>query len=539
MKPKTNPLVSGAAFLAVTGILVKILGLVFKIPLVYIIGEDGMGYFNSAYTIYNLFFILGSAGLPVAISILVSEDSEKNNANGVWRLFRILISAVAIVGGAGCVVLLAGAKGLSMLIGNAQADLCIAVMAPVFLFVCVSGGLRGYFQGMSRMMPTGISQLIEALGKTCLGVGFALLAVKKGYSLPVCAAFSLAGIAVGSFFSMAYLFILATLRRKGSKEKTTEKIRRNTVLKRMVGIALPVTLGSLVLSLSNFIDLTAIMRGLLKLGLDTEQANRLYGNYTALAVPMFNLPPVVILPIAYAAVPAVTAAKSKGDRAQMGRIASASLKAASLITLPSMLALALFARPILTLLFEREAALRAAPSLTLLAPALFFVGIVTVTNSLLQASGNPFLPVVSMLAGGLAKLAISLWLIPKLGIAGAPIGTFVCYAVIAVINLCFAHRHCRLSLQFGQLFWAPLGAAGVACLAGKAAGLLFDGRMSTLLSLSATAIVYVLLLVICGILGSEEIAALPIPQAVKKIIIKKETKHEKRPRTERSDQIRL
>lgn len=527
MQSKTNPLVSGAAFLAATGILVKILGLVFKIPLVYIIGEDGMGYFNSAYTIYNLFFILGNSGLPVAISILVCREMQKTDNKQPGRLFSTLFSAIFAVGVIGFAILLLGAKTLARFIGNPKADICIAVMAPVFFFVCLAGALRGYFQGMSRMMPTGVSQLIEALCKTTLGVALGLYAMQKGYALPVQAAFSLFGIAIGSFLSLLYLFLLAFFK----KEETAEKGKTKgcfSMIGRMFSIALPVTLGSLVLSLSNFIDLGAIMRGLVKMGLTAKEANRMYGNYTALAVPMFNLPPVLILPVSQAVVPAMTAAKAKMDTEKMGKISFVALKSASIITLPCMLVFALYARPVLSLLFEDKAADRAAPALTMLAPALFFVGIVTVTNSLLQSVGKTYLPVFSMLLGGAVKLTVSMLLIPRIGILGAPIGTLLCYFVIALGGLLSARRYAGLSIRIKELLWTPLFCAFIACLAGYPITYIKSGRLSTLLSLATVGIAYVLLLIVCGVLKKEELLSLPIPKKIKKFIIKKEPKHEKR-----------
>lgn len=538
MKSKTNPLVSGAVFLAVSGILVKILGLVFKIPLVYIIGEEGMGYFNSAYTIYSFFFILGNSGLPVAISILVCREAQKKGAKNPGGLLRLLLCVIFVVGILGFCVLLFGAKGLSRWIGNPKADICIAVMAPVFLFVCLAGGLRGYFQGMSRMMPTGISQLIEALCKTVLGVTLALYAVKKGYSLPVTAAFSLLGIAIGSFFSMLYLFILYGIG-KEKPEKSAPVLHLRSVIFRMAWIALPVTLSSLVMSLSSFIDLGAIMRSLVKSGLDVQAANRVYGNYTALAVPLFNLPAALMLPVATALVPAVTQAKIEGDLKKVGKILGVSLKAVSLISMPCMLALALFSRPILSLLFEKGAGYRAAPALTLLAPALFFVGIVTVTGSFLQAAGKPYLPVLSMLSGALVKWSVTSLLVQRIGIFGAPIGTFACYFVIAVMNLCFAVRYTGLGACFTEIFWKPFGAGVTACLAGFLAERLGEGRLFTLLSLGVVALVYLLLLIVCGVLQTQEIQGLPIPQKIKNFIIKKETKYEKRKGTEPSGSIRI
>jgi len=527
LKTKTHTLVNGVAFLAAAGIVVKVLGLICKIPLVHVIGEDGMGYFNSAYTIYNLFFMLSNAGLPVAISILISEQNAKGNAFGIRSVFRTVFRAVCLVGIIGCVILLVLAEELACFVGNPEAGACIAVMAPVFLFVCIAGGLRGYYQGLSRLVPTGISQLIEAIVKTVLGVGLAVYAVRKGYPLSICAAFSLMGIAFGSLLSMLYLLILSFLNGAFAaveRSVISGKRREDAVLKRLFKIALPVTLGSLVVSLSNFLDLTVVMRGLRSVGMSAEMANRLYGNYTGLAVPLFNLPPVLIMPIAYATVPSITEARMKNDTQKIAQISAGALKAVSLITLPCVFGLFLLSRPVLLILFEKEAALRAAPLLSLLAPAVFFVGIVTVTGSMLQGCGKPIAPVLSMLCGAAVKLVLSFVLIPTQGIVGAPIGTLVCYVVIAGVNLVFCMRYCHLQTRLFTQFWLPLAAAFGSALSGR---LVYHGlccalsvRLAAMISVIWVAAIYFALLIIFRTLDRNELEALPIPTKIKELMQK-------------------
>ena len=505
--------------MTVAGIVVKILGLVCKIPLVYIIGEEGMGYYNSAYTIYNLFFILSGAGLPVAISILVCEENSKAGKGSLGVVFRIVLLVLVLFGVLGLLILWFGAETFAAFIGNPPSYVCILVMAPVFFCVCVAGGLRGYFQGLSRMIPTGVSQLIEALTKAVLGVALALYGVKRGYSLAICASLALVGIAVGSFLSMAYLLLLAIGSKAFRNEGKSAVMRPLPVVKRLFRIALPVTLGSLVLSLSGFLDLAVVMRGLQRAGMDTALANRLYGNYSSLAMPMFNLPTVLFMPISYAVVPRVTEARIRGEATAISRTANGALCAMSIVTMPCVFGLYLLSKPILLLLFEEQAALRAAPLLSVLGPAVFFLGIVTVTGSLLQASGNQMLPVVSMGCGALSKLLVSLCLSPKIGITGAPLGTLCCYTVIAVINLYFAMRRGLLTLSFGKQLWAPLVSGFGCALAGR---LMYaftqerlDTRVSALICIGIAGMIYLFLLFALGGVDADMLSALPLPKKMK------------------------
>jgi len=519
-----HKLVTGAVFLAASGMIVKVLGLVCKIPLVHIIGDRGMGYYNCAYTIYNLLYILCGTGIPVAVSILVSEGAAKGDRKGVFLIFRTVFFAILPVGLLGAGFLLFSSHSLARWIGNPPAYIAISVMAPVFLFSCLSGALRGYFQGRMDMMPTGISQLAEAGAKTLFGVGFAYYGVRRSLPLAGCAALALIGIAFGSMLSALYLFLLSIVKGAWKREDGKSSYTVKSILKKLLSIALPVTMGSLVISLSNFIDLTLIMRLLPQTGMDSESANLIYGNYTGLAVPLFNLPPVIILPIAYAAVPKLTALRQAKQNDAIGKLSEAALKAASIFTIPAVLGLFVLSKEVLLILFERQSALRAAPLLTLLAPAVFFVGIVTVTNSLLQAAGKQFLPVFSMLCGGAVKFLVGILLIPKIGIAGAPIGTLACYLVIAVCNLIFTVKYCRLRLRFFSVFWSPLAASLGGVLTGKLLYIAFSAhlgvRWAGMVGILATALVYGVLLICFGTLCEKELAMLPIPQKCKKILLR-------------------
>lgn len=537
-----NRLVNGVVFLAIAGILVKVLGLICKIPLVNIIGEDGMGYYNAAYTIYNLFFILSNAGLPVAVSILISEQTAKGCLQNVRKVFLAVMVSAFAVGIAGCLILGFGSAKLANLVASPRAGICILTMAPVFLFVCIAGVLRGYFQGRDNLMPTGISQLIEALFKALAGVCLAMYGVHRNLPVPVCASFALVGIALGSFLSMMYLFL--RMRRDFPRAPKVRKysVSVRYIVKRLAWIAFPITLGSLVLSLANFVDLAAIMRGLAHMGLDMESANRLYGNYTGLVVPLFNMPPVLVMPIACAVVPVLTKAKWEGQRGKVISLSDGALKASALITLPCVFGLLALSKPILLLLFERQAALRAAPLLSLLAPAVFFLGIVTVTNSLLQAMGKQYLPVVSMLLGGICKVLISYLLIPRIGIKAAPIGTLGCYVVIALVNLYFTYRHIGLDFRIWCRLRAPLMAAFLASLGGKTAYQMMVGaagiRLSALISIFMTAVLYLWLLLILRCVGPEELSTLPLPDKLKKLLCRILTRKERTHRNEKSRRIK-
>ena len=308
------------------------------------------------------------------------------------------------------------------------------------------------------------------------------------------------------------------------ENRTVRKYRVSAreLIWRLLRIALPVTLGSLVLSLTNFIDLTLVMRGLQSGGMDAESANRLYGNYSSLAVPIFNMPSVFVMPIAYALVPLVTKARIAGNTQAQHMVAYNSLKAAGIVSMPFVFGMVLLSRPILLLLFERNAALRAAPLLSLLGPSVFFMGIVVITTSLLQACGKAGLPVWSMACGAVCKLVVSAVCIPKIGMMGAPIGTLGCYVVIAGMNVCFAVRYCELKLQVMNRFWSALVAGFGCALVGRLVYTLGTSamgfRVSAFLSIVSSALVYGFVLFALGGIDCEDLEALPMPKVLKRLL---------------------
>ena len=295
---KRPSFLSGVFLLSLSAMLVKVTGLVTKIPLLRLLGAEGMGYYNTAYEVYAFLFVLSTAGLPVALSVLVSE--ERGDGERVlrvaWRLFLLL-------GTAGTAFLWFGAGRLAAWMGNAGAEASMRAVAPAVLFICLSAAVRGYCQGLRDMRPTAVSQLWEALGKLLFGLLFALLARRAGLPLPQIAAAGVLGLSAGTLLSLLYL--LACLRAHIARERheSQEKGRisgqpkrpAQRILRRLVGIALPITLSSGVLTLTRLLDMVLILRRLQSCGYTEAAANALYGAYSTMAVPLYALLPAMVV----------------------------------------------------------------------------------------------------------------------------------------------------------------------------------------------------------------------------------------------------
>lgn len=315
-----NGFVGGIIILTVSNLLVKVTGLLFKIPMNYIMGDTGMGYYNSAYSIYTLFYMLSTSGLPVAISVTVSEKRAQGKIGSAKKVFHLALAVFAAIGLLAFALMFFASDKLALLISSELSAMSIAAAAPTILFVCVSGAYRGYFQGCGNMMPTAVLQLIEAMGKLLIGIACALYAIRRGAEIHVVAAYAVFGLTAGSFVGMLYLIITGFVR--GDRDLVTEheidytSDKTGSIFKRFLAISIPVTLSASVMSLTNTLDTAMIQRILILSGMTAEEATAAYGNYTSLAVPLFNLPPVLIYPIAYSLVPAVAAA---AERAKLRR----------------------------------------------------------------------------------------------------------------------------------------------------------------------------------------------------------------------------
>ena len=477
-KNSTKLFFAGVMVLTISNLLIKAIGVLFKIPMNHIVGDQGMGYYSSAYTIYTFFYMVSTAGLPVAISLLVSENRAKGRIKQVKKVFKLSMLLFFIVGVAGTAAMFFGASGFASLLKAEPTYFCIIAIAPTLFFICLSSALRGYFQGYQSMVPVAVSQLIEALCKLFLGIAFAYYALNKyGNSketIHYVAAYAVLGLTIGAGLGMIYLMISKMLFKNAKYDAeyievsgiSEETESTSKILKRIALIALPVTISASVMSLTNLIDMALIQRLLQSFrGMTEAQATSIYGNYTSLCVPMFNLPPYLIYPISYSIVPMIKTAVASGDKKRADLVMESSLRVAVLIGIPCGLGMAALAKPILHMFGYRHwSVVSAAPLLSLLAPSTFFICVLSVSNAILQANGHERKPVVSMLAGAAVKIVSNTILIRFIGMSGTPISTFLCYLTATALNIYFVVKYVGLKLRFGRIFIRPL-IAGVICAA--------------------------------------------------------------------------
>jgi stage V sporulation protein B len=529
---------SGVLLLSLSTVIVKIIGLAFKIPMLSLLGTEGMGYFNSAYEIYALLCVIATAGLPVALSMLVSSSRARGEGDKINRIYRTALTLFAVLGALGSVGMIVFSRKLSEMIGNADAYLCILGIAPALLLVCISSAIRGYCQGFEYMTPTAVSQLIEAVGKLVFGMLFAYIAIEQGFSLPAVAAFAVMGISLGALISLVYLVIAKTSGKFGRDlflcdEYKETKDRR--VLRELVAISLPITLGSAVIGLTRIIDMTQIMRGLQSIGISEQESNSIYGAYTTLALPIFSLIPSLITPISMTLVPQLSASLARRDRAGEKIVLENSMRYTVLLAMPAALGVTLFAEPILNMLFsnQREAIAICTPLLSALGGSVLFSCVITTTNALLQSYRCEKLPIISMSVGVIVKFISSYMLIriPEINVMGAPIGSLLCNVTICVINLYCLERYANVRVSASAVFFKPLLASAFAVGGGYAIFLLLaqrwaDGTSRFLLSVAATVLLYAVMCILSGCVTREDIRILPFGERICAVFDRKNKKQQ-------------
>ena len=449
---KGRSFLSGVSVLTLSALTVKVIGLLYRIPLLRYLGTEGMGYFNTAYELYALFCVISTAGLPVAMSVLISAREAEGRSRDARRVFRVSLLLFAVIGVVGTALLWGLAQPFAALLGSPLSAACMRAIAPTVLLICLSSAFRGYFQGRRTMIPTAISQVMEAAGKLCLGLLFAVYAHGLGLELPVIAAWAVMGLTVGTALSVVYLAIRkawSDRREEGGlfPLASAEPQAPLPVLKPLLATAIPVTLSAGVISLTKCVDLALILRRLRVLGYTTAEVSSLYGCYSTLAVPLFNMLPSLTASVALSATPALSAAFRKGEEGvtELRRVAGAALRLTLAVAIPATLGLSVFAEDILTLLFrgQPEAVAQATPWLSCLGLSVPAACLITVTGAMLQAVGKANRPILSMLCGVTVKILLAYVLLGRegFGMAGAPVSSLCCDAVIVTVNLFFIHRH--------------------------------------------------------------------------------------------------
>ena len=456
---KTQNFIKGAAILAATSIFVKILGAVYKIPLFNILGDVGKGSFQVTYSVYTLILNIATAGIPVALSRMVSSAAATGKTNLVKRYFKVAMPAFILIGVAAMSLMLLFANQLAGAMNNSLAAPGIMVLAPAVFFVCVISVYRGYAQGFENMIPTAASQALEVVCKAAFGIAITLFMSRAGYAVAHVSAGGILGVTIGLGLCIP---LLARYKKKIDRgivpdSDLTGLPGRMRVFGQLMKVSIPVTIGASFMSIITVIDNSVVLGRLQNgLGLSELDASAQFGIF-AEGLTLYNLPSALIVPVAVSLVPGIAAALAIGRGSEAKSIMQSSVKLVNLFAMPASAGLMVLATPIMITLFEDSRRV-AANVLIYLGAAAFFVCLQLVTTAILQANGNERLPLLTIPIGGVVKIAIGYFLVgnPKFGIVGSSIGSLACFIVICALNIILIKVKVKEQPKFGSVFIKPL-----------------------------------------------------------------------------------
>ncbi len=543
--PKKNSFFGGAAILTVGIVIVKLIGALFKIPLGRIISDAAFADFNTAYYIYSLLIIISTGGLPVALSKMVSEAHALGRGNQVKKTFRLSLIAFCVLGTICCAVMLIFPRQLASLMNNSHSYPSMLALAPALFFICPLSALRGYFQGHSLMGPTAVSQIIEALCKLVVGLALAAILVSQNADESMTAAGAIFGVSVGCALAMVYVYFCYRSHRRTVPTYTDRTEDSRSILSTLAKLAIPITLGSSVMAITNILD-TSIVFGRLQdaVGLEEEAARVLKGVYDK-AITLYNLPSSFMIPLTASIIPAVSAARAVKNYRQGAQISETALRTTGLIALPAGVGLCALGEPIIRLLYPATNVELAGWILSVLGIASIFVCFMLVCNSVMQAHRLVTIPMVTTIIGCIMKIVVNYWLVgnPDINIKGGAIGTLVCFGSIAILDLIIIKFALPRSLSYIRVFVKPVFAAAVMGLAAWGVhGLLSrvlvslspfqtlaaDGQsmmlsgtgnaLATMGAIGVAAIVYVALIIFTRAISKDDVALMPKGDKIAKLL---------------------
>lgn len=514
----------GTAVLLISAVIVKLIGALFKIPLssAHCLGDEGFGFFSSAYDLFSPLYSLAMAGLPVAVARTVSEHTAAGryrDARLSYRLSRKFFLIAGIIGTAVFAALVIPFVRLTDATGKTAPALF--AVAPAVLFSCILSAERGYYEGLNNMLPTAVSELTEALCKLILGLGAAFITVRLTGSTVWGAAAAMAGITVGTLFAFLYTRIYAKLKGDGITaemlENSPEPQSGADTFKKMILLTLPIALTSLTVNIPPMIDAFTVksgLEGLINGGTDLRGIYRsvfengdmpdlsafpvlLYG-IRGKAYTVFNLVPAFTSVIGVGAVPAIAAAAARGNTAELKKNINTVLKTAALISLPAACGLIAIGGRITDFLYDTEAsAVIGGEMLTLYGLAALFAGFLVPLGGILQAVGRQNAVLLNTAAGTAVKLIVNIIAVsvPKINVMGSALGTVLCFFVIFLLDIAVLIKAVGFAPDTANVFLKPLASAAFCGLAARLTVMLGSSRGVTLLAVFAAALVYAALII--------------------------------------------
>ena len=517
--------IKGAAVLAAAGLFTKILGAVFRIPLTGLIGADGLSYYNVAYAVYSALVVMSTAGLPIAISRLVSEHIAKHEYRYAHKIFRVSLVVMLGVGALCFIPCFFGADLIADFVKNKEAALSLRAISPALVFVPLFSAFRGYFNGRQNMGPTALSEMSEQFVRVATGLSLAYFLMPRGGHYA--AAGATFGASAGALAGLLVIWALYQMNRKVILEKVTSGSQTEesslVIAKMLLVISIPIIIGSEMMPIMNLIDSGMIMRVLQQSGWTLEESKYMFG-LLGYCSPLVALPWIVTQAVGVSMVPAVSRAYGLNNTEEVHEHIRLGYRTTMILGMPCALGMAVLALPILKLLYfsRPEECVDAAPLLTVMAFSIILSSNMQASTSVLQAVGKQMIPVRNLFIGCIGKFIVTyIFLrIHSVNIMGACFGTLTAYLIAMLLNELSVRKYTGVRIDYLHTYVKP--AAATLLMSVSAIGtyrlmsLLIDTGSSlkgnavcTMISVMAAVVVYVISIFAIRAITVEELQDLP------------------------------
>jgi stage V sporulation protein B len=517
-KNDKNSFVKGAFILGVAGLICKVIGAFFRIPLYNMLG-DGMQYYEAVYPYYSTLLVISSAGLPTAISRMVAERTAIGDFTGAKRVFRKSQLLLAIIGVVTAALMYFGADTLARMTVGPLAAPSFRAMAPALLIVAVMCSYRGYLQGLQQMTGTAMSQLAEQAGKLAIGLYLTARWMPRGLEYGAMGA--VAGVTISELLALIVVGAFYLFRKRDfelSETALSEPISDKGIVRGLLTIAIPVTIGASIMPITGILDASLIKNTLMSIGFDEAAASMRYVALRSNVINIINMPAVLTIALAMSLVPAISVARTAKDQKTIHTVSAMGIKLAMFVGIPCAVGLFVLAAPAIDLLYKIDDQRLAIASALMRTSAIgvIFLSLVQTLTGILQGVGKQHIPVINLFIGGAVKVVLMLTLMrnPTIEIQGAAISTTACYIVAGVLDAIYLIRYTKLKLNVLDTFIKP---AIAALVMGAAAyfsyGFLFSKTASNTIA-TAGAILIGVVLYLIGVLwmrmfSEEDLAFIP------------------------------
>lgn len=536
-----------AGILAMASMIVRVIGLLYRAPLTAIIGDEGNGYYGTAYNIYTIILMVSSYSMPSAISKLMAQKlavGEYRNAN---RVFRCALTYGVLVGLVGSGLLFFGARFLVP-----DVAVCVLqVFAPTVFLFGILGSMRGYFQARGSMVQTSVSQILEQLANAVVSIAAAWLLMQTAVGADPTRRAQLgamgSALGTGAGVLIALLFMVFCFRRSKEGRKaeilsdaTGKEEKYRTFLRDTVLVITPFMLSGVIMNLTTSLNQTIYMRMLIDLkGAGETATTTLYGIFSNKAVVISNIPISIATAVSSAIIPGISAAYARRDETGARRQVGNAIRITSIIAIPSAVGLAVLARPITMLMFPQMESLELASSLlSLLAVTVIFYSISTITNAALQSIGRMNLPLIS---AGIALVVQTVVLVLLLRFTDLDVRALVLVSIlysvmIFAVNQYYLRRFLGIRQDVRRDYLQPLVCAALMGAAAKAVyylvsmaaepmrnlpkGFYFHNLAATAAALLAAVLVYGYTMVRSGTIRRKDLLSMPKGQLLVRLMEK-------------------